>query len=81
MSKELSYYNKEFLGRGSYGCVYLGLFNGDKVAVKLIQKGYYDGGSRKFLREVDALKKVGEGDHPHILRFMHNYTNTDSEFL
>lgn len=78
MSEELSYYSNEVLGGGTYGYVFIGLFNGGKTAVKRILKDPTEDGS-ELLREVDALKEVGDGGNTNILRLMNTTDGTGNQ--
>ena len=53
----------ESLGSGSYGAVYAGVLNGERVAVKRFRQK--DSGTYSFLREVAVAALV---QHPHLLR-------------
>ena len=53
----------ECLGSGSYGAVYAGVLNGERVAVKRFRQK--DSGTDSFLREVAVAALV---QHPHVLR-------------
>jgi hypothetical protein len=53
----------ESLGSGSYGAVYAGVLNGERVAVKRFRQK--DSGTDSFLREVAVAALV---QHPHLLR-------------
>lgn len=78
INEKLGYYKQKLLGKGFYGIVYLGQLNGQKMAVKRVQKTS-DQQNSKILQEIEALKRVGEREHPNILRFV--CIEQDEDFL
>lgn len=74
---QLSFYrHTRFLGRGGYGRVFTGMFEGKLVAVKRIECTDPDEGRKVFQREVEPMKGLKNAN---IVRFL-AYT-TDLDFL
>ena len=65
---QIKYNNNEKLGRGSYGTVYLGTFQGTDVAVKRIPLDQVE------KREEDALRRL---DHPNVVELFWTEEETD----
>ncbi|KAI9561019.1 hypothetical protein GHT06_011975 [Daphnia sinensis] len=65
-----------FLGKGAYGIVYEGSWNGKKVAIKRIDKTEFfvlksstaDSTNARQQREEDNMRKL---DHPNVLKLLH----------
>jgi len=63
---KLSYNSKDNIGRGAYGSVYKGFFEGTKsVAIKQMQRNRSDDASIK--KEAEITLNVS--DHPNIIRY------------
>ena len=71
------YIVRSCIGRGRNGTVYLaegpGRVSRDEVALKLVMS--HD--PEKLRREVEIWKRIGETDHPNILKFYNSFTNQD----
>jgi serine/threonine protein kinase len=70
----IQYSKEEVLGRGTYGDVYLGIFNKEKVAVKKILLNR----SEKEEREVDLQKIL---DHENILKILQVVEDDDFRYF
>lgn len=57
--------NKKLLGRGRYGSVFLGTFEGKTVAVKRIELIGED------VLDDNELKTLQQLDHPHVIKLLH----------
>jgi serine/threonine protein kinase len=71
---EIQYSKEDVLGRGTYGDVYLGIFNKEQVAVKKILLNR----SEKEEREVDLQKIL---DHENILKILQVVEDDDFRYL
>ncbi len=67
----LNYDKNELLGEGGYGKVYLGVFNGTKVAVKRVEVT----SDQSYLTEEKALQKL---NHPNVIKLI--YSESDPDF-
>jgi serine/threonine protein kinase len=70
----IQYSKEDVLGRGTYGDVYLGIFNKEKVAVKKILLNR----SEKEEREVDLQKIL---DHENILKILQVVEDDDFRYF
>ena len=64
---DLEFDRENLIGKGGYGSVFRGIFNGEKVAVKRMEL-------IKFLdnnRELENNQKLSRLDHPNIVQFKH----------
>ena len=64
------------LGRGGYGTVFLGSYEGNQVAVKRIPAGILDD-EKDLQREVKLHKKL---DHENVLKLLHVDEEKDPKF-
>ncbi len=72
---KLTYSRENVIGRGAFGTVFQGLFEGIiPVAVKRIQKSCTSDDELFVTREIDLMLKV---DHPSILRILCYEQNDD----
>lgn len=61
----MQYDKKELLGKGGYGSVFLGTFEGKRVAVKRIELIGED------VLDDNELKALQQLDHPHVIKLLH----------
>lgn len=72
---KLSYCRESIIGRGAFGTVFEGLFEGTKaVAVKRIQKSCTSDDELFVAGEIDLMQQA---DHPNILRILCYEKNDD----
>lgn len=67
----IKYDKNDLLGEGTFGKVFLGDYNGLKVAVKRVQVTR----DKSYLTEEEALKKL---DHPNVIKLL--YCESDPDF-
>lgn len=58
------------LGRGRFSNVYLGVYKGEKVAVKRLQATVTEEQMHGLMKEVQALRKLSHANIVKVLRYM-----------
>jgi serine/threonine protein kinase len=56
---------QELLGRGGFGCVYRGTYNGAAVALKVMEGG---GDSRQALKDATEMAVLASISHPNVVQ-------------
>jgi len=69
----IEYDREKLLGQGTFGKVYLGEYDGIKVAVKRVLFNR----SESYLTEEEALKKF---DHPNVIKLLHCESDLDFRY-
>jgi serine/threonine protein kinase len=74
----VTFEEKNELGRGGYGAVYRGTFEGNVVAVKVIHKvDLDDKGKQKQKREMEEHLRL---DHVNVLKLLHVDDSPDKTY-
>ena len=71
---KIEYDRKVPLGQGGYGSVFLGKYNGVKVAIKRVQLHEVNDNEEKALQ---CLQQFG---HPNIVKLLHSELNADFKY-